>query len=666
MLSKEEFEYHLAQHIKAWNPYKKPKPVHPALSLPLEQRWEMLEAAVVLPENVETDRMHSQSSLAGVLLGARVPVDDDLLVSWLQRHADFHSFIALPLEGLVIWIEHRQASNPLSIRLLTCLRMHHPKISKRATDKNHRSLMHRMAVALGLVSSDIIPGPKDAWTAKALAWRDLLPDKNKQAWESLLKLASAQKSSSPSQSFLKSTGDLVTALPQFSMIMRDILEALGRDGPVGVTWRGYPSSMKNLLDDDYTDLLRPLIWLCAPYSDLTDSLRDASARCSTKIKNIGPLCAKIAAACADTLSRQGVEAATPSLSNLQGAVKHKSTRKALTKAMTAVTAKAGTGWNELEERHVPDHGFKQGHQIGSFTAKLAWSHSGTPELLWHQDGAEPQRAVPLEVQKSHSDQLKETKLLLRDVKKTYRAQVLRLEKLMCEGRDLPYEIWQEHYFDHPIVGVLARRLLWRFGTELVYLGQNSAHSDNRVPITLDGRSVVGSSGMNIHLWHPAELTNDEHEQWQKWALKNRLMQPFQQVLREVHRLADSPDETDDRRYHNELLHQGAFAALCRERGWLYSFHGSPEQFSPCIHYPRLNIRAVMNVSEEPDTQGRPIIWLKIAAIQFYQADRIVPLSLVPAVIYSEAMRDIGLFLAASKATNDSGWRDTIPSEETSD
>ena len=74
----------------------------------------------------------------------------------------------------------------------------------------------------------------------------------------------------------------------------------------------------------------------------------------------------------------------------------------------------------------------------------------------------------------------------------------------------------------------------------------------------------------------------------------------------------------------------------------------------------------MNVSEEPDTQGRPIIWLKIAAIKFYQADRIVPLSLVPAVIYSEAMRDIGLFLAASKATNDSGWRDTIPSEETSD
>jgi hypothetical protein len=666
MLSKEEFEYHLDQHIKAWNPYKKPKSTHPALTLPLEKQREILEATMAVPESVTTERMHSQSSLAGVLLGEGVPVDDDLLVSWLQRHADFHAFVALPLEGLVKWVEHRQASNPLSIRLLTCLRTHHPRISKRATDKSHRSLMHRMAVALGLVSSDVIPVPKDAWTAKALAWRDSLPDQNKEAWEALLKLASAQKSSTPSKSYLKNAAELVAALPQFSMIMRDILEALGRDGPVGVTWRGYPSSIKNLLDDDYTDLLRPLIWLCSPYPELTDSLRDAAARCSTKIKNIGPLCAKIAAACAETLSRQAVDAATPSLSNLQSAVKHKSTQKALAKAMITVADKAGSGWSELEEKHVPDHGFKQGHRIGSFTAKLAWSHSGTPELLWHQEGAQPQKAVPIEVQRSHSDQLKETKLLFRDVKKTYRAQVLRLEKLMCEGRDLPYEIWQEHYFDHPIVGALTRRLFWRFGTELVYLAQNSAASDDRLAMTLDGRSIVGSSGMNIHLWHPAELKCDENQQWQKWALTNRLIQPFQQALREVHRPADDLDATDDHRYHKELLHQGAFAALCRERGWLYSFHGSPEQFSPCIHYPRLNMRAVMNVSEEPDPHGRAILWLQIADIKFYQADKIVPLRLVPAVIYSEVMRDIGLFVSASKATKDSGWRDTIPSKEMSE
>jgi hypothetical protein len=664
MLSEEEFEDHLVQHIKAWNPYKQPKSIHPALTLPLEKQREILEAAMVIPATGERLRIDYQSSLAGVLLGAGVPVVDDLMASWLQCHAEFkYPFTALPLAGLVAWAEQRQASNPLSVGLLTCLRAHHPKISKRATDKNHRSLMHRMAVALGLVSDDVIPGPKDAWTAKALAWRDSLPDKDKATWEALLKLASTQKCSTPSKSYLKNADELVAGLPQFTMIMRDILEALGRDGPVGVTWRGYPSSMKNLLDDDYTDLLRPLIWLCAPDANLTDSLRDAAARCSTKIKNIGPLCAKIAAACAETLSRQIVETATPSLSALQSAVKHKTTRKALAKAMTAVATKAGTGWSELEEQHVPDHGFKTGHRIGLVTAKLTCSPSGAPELLWCEDGAEPQKSAPASIQKSHSDQIQEIKLMLRDVKKTHRTQVLRLEKLMCEGRDLPFEVWQEHYLDHPIVGALARRLLWRFGSELVYFDQNPTGLENPNGNTLDGRSIVGCNGMTIRLWHPAELKCDELKQWQQLALSHRLMQPFQQVLREVHRAVDVADNTDERRYQSELLHQGAFAAICRDRGWLYSFHGSPEQFSPCIHYPRLKMRAVMNITEEPDPQGRAVIWLRIADIQFYHADQMMTLHSVPAVIYSEVMRDIGLFLAATRATNDSGWRDTIPQAE---
>ena len=234
---------------------------------------------------------------------------------------------------------------------------------------------------------------------------------------------------------------------------------------------------------------------------------------------------------------------------------------------------------------------------------------------------------------------------------------------MCEGRDLRFEVWQEYYLDHPIVGTLTRRLLWRFGSELFHLGQNPTASENPNGNTLDGRAIVGCDGMTIRLWHPAELKSDELKQWQKWALSHRLMQPFQQVFREVHHAADGPDTTDDRRYQSELLHQGAFAALCRERGWLYSFHGSPEQFSPCIHYPRLNMRAVMNITEEADPQGRAIIWLRIADIKFYHADQMMALHSVPAVIYSEVMRDIGLFLTATRATNDSGWRNTSPRAE---
>lgn len=75
------------------------------------------------------------------------------------------------------------------------------------------------------------------------------------------------------------------------------------------------------------------------------------------------------------------------------------------------------------------------------------------------------------------------------------------------------------------------------------------------------------------------------------------------------------------------------------------------------------MRAEMNITEEADTQGRAIIWLRIADIKFYQADKIMPLHSVPPVMSSEVMRDIGLFIAASRATKDSGWRDSIPDAE---
>jgi hypothetical protein len=71
----------------------------------------------------------------------------------------------------------------------------------------------------------------------------------------------------------------------------------------------------------------------------------------------------------------------------------------------------------------------------------------------------------------------------------------------------------------------------------------------------------------------------------------------------------------------------------------------------------------MNITEEADPHGRAIIWLRVGDIKFYHGDHTIPLHSVPPVIYSEVMSDIGLFVAASKATNDTGWRDSIPSAE---
>ncbi|MFJ8504619.1 DUF4132 domain-containing protein [Streptomyces avermitilis] len=40
------------------------------------------------------------------------------------------------------------------------------------------------------------------------------------------------------------------------------------------------------------------------------------------------------------------------------------------------------------------------------------------------------------------------------------AQSERLDRLFLARRTWAYDVWRERYLDHPLVGTLARRLLW--------------------------------------------------------------------------------------------------------------------------------------------------------------------------------------------------------------
>lgn len=71
----------------------------------------------------------------------------------------------------------------------------------------------------------------------------------------------------------------------------------------------------------------------------------------------------------------------------------------------------------------------------------------------------------------------------------------------------------------------------------------------------------------------------------------------------------------------------------------------------------------MTVTEELHADGRPGMWLRIVDVQFFRNAHLQPLLSVPAVTFSEVMRDIGLFVAASQSTKDSGWRAMVPRSE---
>ena len=63
---------------------------------------------------------------------------------------------------------------------------------------------------------------------------------------------------------------------------------------------------------------------------------------------------------------------------------------------------------------------------------------------------------------AHAAELKELKQSLADLRRMLPAQRDRLESLYLAGQKWPYAAWREHNLDHPLVGTLARRLIWKF------------------------------------------------------------------------------------------------------------------------------------------------------------------------------------------------------------
>ncbi|MGJ5752155.1 uncharacterized protein DUF4132 [Streptomyces puniciscabiei] len=72
------------------------------------------------------------------------------------------------------------------------------------------------------------------------------------------------------------------------------------------------------------------------------------------------------------------------------------------------------------------------------------------------------RTAPAQVKDGFPDELAELNALAESVRGTLSGERARVEALMSAGREWPYDEWCRHYRDHPVTGVLARRLIREF------------------------------------------------------------------------------------------------------------------------------------------------------------------------------------------------------------
>ncbi|MFF5263078.1 DUF4132 domain-containing protein [Actinomadura viridis] len=358
------------------------------------------------------------------------------------------------------------------------------------------------------------------------------------------------------------------------------------------------------------------------------------------------------------------------LRGLEKELNYPGARKQIESALQAAAERRGITPGQLVERGVPAHGLGPDgsltREVGRYQAVLAIEDPRTVRLTFTGDvGHRLLRTVPAALKDGHADEVKELKALAKEVRGTLADERARVEGLLTAGRDWPYAEWCRHYRDHPITGVVTRGLIWEFeGRDGVWRAATPAEE---ALVTVDGNALsLPDAGARVRLWHPIRATAPQVRAWRAFVTENEMVQPFKQAFREIYLLTPAEEETGvySNRFAAHIVRYGHLYALFKERGWQSNHLGR--------HSDGYDGRARGLFAEgewracffhEPAEEDFTYTPAHAATDQVRFERRNgrrwaeVPLAEVPAVVFSEAMRDVDLFVAVTSIAADPAWAD---------
>jgi hypothetical protein len=289
------------------------------------------------------------------------------------------------------------------------------------------------------------------------------------------------------------------------------------------------------------------------------------------------------------------------------------------------------------------------------------------------------------VKDEHGDELAELTAAVKDLKKMLPVQRDRIEQLYLERKTWPLELWQERYLHHPLVGSLARRLIWRF--------QGPDHSasgiwhDGRIVDAADQPVEWLAPDTAVELWHPLHEPVEAVQAWRSWLTTHEVQQPFKQAHREVYVVTDAERRTRvySNRFAAHILRQHQVNALAAARRWKNSLRMAFDQSYPPaerrLHAWDMRAEFWIEGTGEDMTESGTYTYLSTDQVRFYPIDapqhrahasgggyhlytapgapvvEPIPQEDVPALVFSEIMRDVDLFVGVGSIGNDPTWVD---------
>ncbi len=529
--------------------------------------------------------------------------------------------------------------------------------------------------------------PVEVWAETALARVIAEPEVRRSAWLALLKHCCDARSARPSGKWLKNGKAHLKAVgtARFAPAMLDWFPQVdaGRKLPtLGMCWENIDERQQ--MNEVNATVLRGLLWLC-PFTanpDLVRAIGRLAVSGYRKVRGLGPRAVKVGNAAVYALSEIGTTEAVGQLAMLKARVKFGTALKEIEKAYAATAAKLNLPVDEIEEMAVPAYGLTDvgvcEESMGEFTARLSVAGDGSTDLVWLKPDAKPQKSVPAAVKAAHAEELKELQAAAKDIQRMLPAQRERLDGLFLAQKSWPLAVWRERYLDHPLVGVLARRLIWEFTTDGkttagMWLGspvgrdsveptferseanvvsvsakrskklaalaptppadtarQSLAPPAGGTLVDLDLRPVALDDSTVVRLWHPIGKDVDEVLAWRGWLESQQIQQPFKQAHREVYVLTDAECRTGtySNRFAAHVLRQHQFNALCAARGWKNKLRLMVDaEFPPASRLlPQWGLRAEFWIEGIGDDYGTDTnetgVFLRVATdqVRFYRID----------------------------------------------
>ena len=543
----------------------------------------------------------------------------------------------------------------------------------------------------------LVPG--EAWADAVNELIGAASPKVQSQWLPLLQHALTATSAKPSARWRKSAAKLIEEIGTDAIAERlfDWLPEVDRKSTrrqIG-DYSGDTRGAAETMNDENADCLRGLLWMVPLLPESEALLRSVTAVALSayrKVPGVGPRAVKVGNAAVYALSQVGSEEAVGQLAILKTRVKFGSAQKEIEKAFTRAAEALGLPRAEIEELGVPTYGLEAdgrlAETVGDYTAEIVVSGSNA-ELRWSDAKGKPLKSVPAKVRSGHKEELKELKQSLKDIQAMLPAQRDRIDSLFLKQASWKVDVWKERYLEHPLVGTIARRLIWCVD------GEPALFIDGE-PTDAAGKGIKHGKTAEVALWHPAGRDIDEVLAWRNRLEELQITQPFKQAHREVYLLTEAERRTAtySNRFAAHVLRQHQFNALCAARGWKNRLRLLVDDAyePPYRLLPEWGLRAefwVEGIGQDygNDTNESGVfLWLATDQVRFYRVNAApntahasgggyvtyargagdegvnepLPLEQVPPLVFSEIMRDVDLFVGVASVGNDPTWNDGGP------